>query len=154
MKVKVESSNICLGIDQAERFTAFQFDVQLPEGVELTNVKLASDRTNHQLQFVKHKGNKYRVIGLSFCNETLASADGQTILLQVSTPIGLTDVVIDKILFVTKANRVITGIEERQTHEELKNGVIYDLKGQKMGQSKQQLSKGVYIINRKKVIIK
>ena len=154
MKVKVENNNIYLGVDQAERFTAFQFDVQLPERVELTNVKLASGITGHQLQFVKHEGNKYRVVGLSFSNKTLVSSDGKLIQLQVSAPIGLNDVVIDKILFATKANTVITGIGERQAYEESKDDVIYDLKGQMMGRSKQKLSKGVYIINRKKVIIK
>jgi len=154
IRLKAEANNIYLSIDEAERFTAFQFDITLPEGVELTGVELAAGTTDHMLKFVKLRGNRYRVVGLSFTNELLATSNGQLIDLQVSDAIRGNDVSIDNVLFVTPSNKVATHIGGIEHNQQAADDNIYNLSGQKLNVKRQQLSKGVYIINHKKVIIK
>ena len=154
IRLKAEANNIYLSIDEAERFTAFQFDITLPEGVELTGVELAAGTTDHMLKFVKHRGNRYRVVGLSFTNELLATSDGKLIMLQVSDAVIENDVSIDNVLFVTPSNKVVTHIGGIEYNQQAEDDTIYNLSGQKLNVKRQQLSKGVYIINHKKVIIK
>lgn len=154
IRLKAEANNVYLSIDEAEQFTAFQFDITLPEGVELTGVKLAESTTDHMLKFVKHRGNRYRVVGLSFTNELLATSNGQLIDLQVSDAIRGNDVSIDNVLFVTPSNKVTTHIDGIEHNQQAADDNIYNLSGQKLNVKRQQLSKGVYIINHKKVIIK
>ena len=154
IRLKAEANNIYLSIDEAERFTAFQFDITLPEGVELTGVELAAGTTDHMLKFVKHRGNRYRVVGLSFTNELLATSDGKLIMLQVSDAVSENDVIIDNVLFVTPSNKVVTHIGGIEYNQQAEDDTIYNLSGQKLNVKRQQLSKGVYIINHKKVIIK
>lgn len=154
IRLKAEANNIYLSIDEAERFTAFQFDITLPEGVKLTGVELAAGTTDHMLKFVKHRGNRYRVVGLSFTNELLATSDGKLIMLQVSNAVSENDVSIDNVLFVTPSNKVVTHIGGIEYNQQAEDDTIYNLSGQKLNVNRQQLSKGVYIINHKKVIIK
>jgi hypothetical protein len=154
IRLKAEANNIYLSIDEAERFTAFQFDITLPEGVELTGVELAAGTTDHMLKFVKHRGNRYRVVGLSFTNELLATSDGKLIMLQVSDAVIENDVSIDNVLFVTPSNKVVTHIGGIEYNQQAEDDTIYNLSGKKLNVKRQQLSKGVYIINHKKVIIK
>ncbi len=154
IRLKAEANNIYLSIDEAERFTAFQFDITLPEGVKLTGVELAAGTTDHMLKFVKHRGNMYRVVGLSFTNELLATSDGKLIILQVSNAVSENDVSIDNVLFVTPSNKVVTHIGGIEYNQQAEDDTIYNLSGQKLNVKRQQLSKGVYIINHKKVIIK
>jgi hypothetical protein len=50
---------------------------------------------------------------------------------------------------------IITGINNVQTAARVfEDGVVYNLKGQKVGDSLQGLKKGLYIINGRKVVVK
>ena len=155
ISMTADADDIYLGIDQPERFTAMQFDVTLPEGTELVHVRLASATTDHQLSFVKRGENEYRVIGLSLSNATFHSLDGQLLKLQTSGSAVDSDVKMSNVLFVTPSNKTVTGIEavQRSTFN-VQLSTCYDLKGQKLVKGKQQLGKGIYIENGRKVIIK
>ena len=71
------------------------------------------------------------------------------------------EMTIDNILFVTPMGEVVrfgshqldmtTGIQS-VTHSQA--GQIYDLSGQRLNMKREQLPKGVYIINNQKVVIK
>jgi hypothetical protein len=152
VSMTADADCIYLGIDQPERFTATQFDVTLPEGMELVDVRLASATTDHQLSFVKRGDNEYRVIGLSMSNATFRSMDGQLIKLQTSGSAVDSDVKMGNVLFVTPTAMVMTSIDKCLNTAKMTNDVIYDLNGQRV--NKQQLGKGIYIMNHKKVIIK
>ena len=155
VSMTVNADDIYLGVDQPERFTAMQFDVTLPEGTELVHVRLASATTDHQLSFVKRGKNEYRVIGLSLSNATFRSLDGQLIKLEVSGSAVGSDVKMSNVLFVKPSGKTVTGIEavQRSTFN-VQLSTCYDLKGQKLVKGKQQLGKGIYIENGRKVIIK
>ena len=156
-----EQENIYVGLDQPERFTAFQFDLTLPAGTELSDVRLVSDANTHRIMFAHHGEKTYRVIGYSLKNELLPSVGDKLIELQLSDA---TDgnVSVDNILFVTPNEQKVwmaaksigsaTQIDGVEMDTEAKD--IYKLNGQKLDNSRKQLDKGVYIINQKKVIIK
>jgi surface protein len=152
ISMTADADYIYLGVDQPERFTATQFDVTLPEGMELVDARLASATTDHQLSFVKRGDNEYRVIGLSMSNTTFRSIDGQLIKLEVSDIAVDSDVKMSNVLFVTPSNKTVTAISECLNGQKAAGDSLYDLKGQRL--SKQQLGKGIYIMNHKKVIIK
>ena len=156
-----EQEHIYVGIDQAERFTSFQFDLTLPSGTELSDVRFVSGANTHRLMFAPRGTNTYRVVGYSLKNELLPSADDKLIELQLSGA-AKGDVIVRDILFVTpseqkvwmagKSISIATQIDEVEMDTEAKD--IYNLNGQKLDNSRKQLDKGVYIINHKKVIIK
>ena len=152
ISMTADADYIYLGIDQPERFTATQFDVTLPEGMELVDARLASATTDHQLSFVKRGENEYRVIGLSMSNATFRSLNGQLIKLEVSGSAVDSDVKVSNVLFVTPTATVITSIDKCLNTAKVADDSFYDLKGQRV--SKQQLGKGIYIMNHKKVMIK
>ena len=152
ISMTADADYIYLGIDQPERFTATQFDVTLPEGMELVDARLASATTDHQLSFVKRGNNEYRVIGLSMSNTTFRSMNGQLIKLEVSGSAVDSDVKMSNVLFVTPTATVMTSIDKCLNTAKMADDSLYDLKGQRL--SKQQLGKGIYIMNHKKVIIK
>jgi len=152
ISMTADANYIYLGIDQPERFTATQFDVTLPEGMELVDARLASATTDHQLTFVKRGNNEYRVIGLSMSNTTFRSMNGQLIKLEVSGSAVDSDVKMSNVLFVTPTATVMTSIDKCLNTAKAADDSLYDLKGQRV--SKQQLGKGIYIMNHKKVIIK
>ena len=154
IRLTADASDIYMDVDQAQQYTAFQFDMSLPEGMSLVGVKLASDRTDHQVSFVQRGENEYRVVGLSMSNEALYPADGHLIQLQVSNMAGESNVKVSNVLFVTPAGKTVTGIDELLNTTMATDGNIYNLKGEKLGKSMQQLGKGIYIMNHKKVIIK
>jgi hypothetical protein len=152
ISMTADADYIYLGIDQPERFTATQFDVTLPEGMELVDARLASATTDHQLSFVKRGDNEYRVIGLSMSNTTFRSMNGQLIKLEVSGSAVDSDVKMSNVLFVTPTATVMTSIDKCLNTAKAADDSLYDLKGQRL--SNQQLGKGIYIMNHKKVIIK
>lgn len=154
IRLTADANHIYMDIDQAQLYTAFQFDMSLPEGMSLDGVKLASGITDHQVSFVKRSENEYRVVGLSLSNEVLRSADGHLIQLQISNTASEDHVKVSNMLFVTPAGKTVTGIGEHLNTTMTTDGNIYNLKGEKLGLSRQQLGKGIFIMNHKKVIIK
>lgn len=148
-----EENSIYMGIDQAQQYTAFQFDIDLPEGMSLVDVKLPG-MTDHRLSYVQRGANQYRVVALSMSNEMLRPTNGHVIQLQVSNTAGESNVKVSNVLFVTPLATTVTGINEHLNANMALDGYFYDLKGRNMGKDKQQLGKGIYIMNHKKVIIK
>jgi hypothetical protein len=146
-----------LGVNDADRFTAFQFDVKVADGMELTEARLNGDAGNHKLYFLKNGQNAYRMIGVSMDNSTLTASGNDLIRLSFSKD---GQVQISNIVFVTpqkskvyfaSGNSEVTGIgsiEYEQAEE------IFDLSGRKIDIGRSRLPKGVYIINNKKVVVR
>ncbi len=153
-------NNVWMDIDHAERFTAFQFNVEVPEGLTLTAARLATT-TSHQPQIAKVGQNLYTVVGLSMNSESLPMTNGKLIELQLSGN-AEGDVRLSKVMFVTPTGQAvhfngdvlgaITGIGNVKGMTD--DNVIYDLSGRKLNKEHSELGCGVYIINNKKVIIK
>ena len=157
MYMTIDNDAIKLDIDNADKYTAFQFDVEVADGSELIEVKLNASEGTHLLSYEKREGNWYRVMAVSLDNSPLR-ADQGLISLLLSDNKKLT--MIDNIKFVTPQNESVyfaisqngstTGI---QAFGMEKNEAIYNLSGRRFS-SRSNLPKGVYIINNIKVVIK
>jgi len=153
IRLTAAANRVSVGVERVEQFTAFQFDVTLPEGTELVGVKLSTGVTDHQLSFQKRGDGQYRVVGLSMSNEVCYSPDGNQLQLQLSGATGSDGVRVSNMLFVNPVAKDATGIRQ-PTAGAVQDGGYYDLNGRYMGTDRRQLSKGMYIKNHKKVIIK
>ena len=156
----VTANNNCIqfGINDANRFTAFQFDMEVASDMELMGVRLKDNTSNHALYFIKNGQNSYRVAGVSMDNSTL-SANGNDLVELSFSKAG--NVHISDIIFVTPqeskthfncGNTVVTGIGINE--QEHQAGEVFDLSGHKNGANLNRLPKGIYIINNKKIIVK
>ena len=151
------ANGVTLGVNNASRFTAFQFDVEVDEGIVLKDAILNENAGNHKIYFIKNGQNTYRVIGVSMDNSTLVSNGNDLVELRLSKS---GNVQISNIVFVTsQEDRIhfaagstdVTGISDigaSQTEE------VFDLSGRKLDTDRSHLPKGVYIIDNKKVVIK
>ncbi len=162
VQITVEGDGFLVDVERPEQYTAFQFDVEVPEGLSVTDVMLADGKTKHNLHFAKKGLNTYTVVGLSLANELLPSTAKGLIDIRLSGTQG-GDVNVKNIMFVNpKGEKTyynnksvlvgttgIYGVSTRQIPHS-----IYDLSGRKLDVDRSQLERGVYIINGKKVIIK
>lgn len=156
--VTATSDGILLGINDPARFTAFQFDVEVADGIELTDARLTANTGNHTLRFVKNGQNSYRVVGISMNNSTF-SANGNDLVELLFSEGGR--VQINNIFFVTpeeykvhfaNSDVVVSGINSIEDEQEAEE--IYDLSGRKVDAERKSLTKGIYIIGNKKIVIK
>ena len=153
-------NNVYLGVNLPERFTAFQFDVKVPDGCELEDVSRVSHANNHVLKFAKIGENSYSVLGFSMANELFNDVNGRLLELSLSGN-AMGEVTISNIQFISlneertffrdETLKVSTGIDVLAVE---KDEAIYDLSGQKQNTAHELLKKGFYIINGKKKVIK
>ena len=160
------SSNdvVSLGINSPTRYTAFQFDLTLPEGGEVELAQLTSRATRgHQLLYNKIGENTYRFAALSLSNAPFSKAEGAVVDIQTAFAAS-EEVKASNIKFVTPTGTIHTfdnvetamptGIVEITTDaiagNSNGNDAYYNLNGVKV----ERPGKGVYIVNGKKVIIK
>lgn len=158
----MNGNGLWMGIDNTERFTAFQFDIEIPEGAELEDVSLTNTESKHNILFARMGERLYKVIGLSMNNELLPSSADRLIEIRLSAN-QKGNISIRNIMFVNKdAEKTFfnnsdftmgtTGISSI-VDEQFKVGV-YDLSGRKLDIKRGQLGSGVYIVNGNKVVIK
>ena len=154
--VKAADDRIIFGVNDASRFTAFQFDVEVANGVELKEVCLNAD-AHHDLQFVRIGQDTYRVIGISMDNSTLTTNGNDFVELRLSKEC---DAQISNIVFVTPDETKVHFAGSYVNLTDIRNTTldqseeIFDLSGRKIDAERSRLPKGVYIINNKKVVIK
>ena len=154
-----DEKGLLFDIDNASRFTSFQFDVEVPQGANLLGVEWTG-KTNHTLQFAKNGENRYTVVALSMESKPLFESDGALLRLHLSSTVS-GELRFSNILFVTPLGDVtrlngstmnittgMQGISFSQGEQ------IYDISGRQLNKKREQLDKGVYIINNKKVVIK
>ena len=155
--IGASGDGVTLGVNNPDRFTAFQFDVEVAEGIELTNARLTVNSGNHKVLFMKNGQNTYRVIGISMDNSVLTANGTDLVELRFSKG---GDVQISNITFATPqedkvhfagSNAIVTGIGDITIDQQEE---IFDLSGRKIDTDRSQLPKGIYIINNKKVVIK
>lgn len=155
-----EGNGIWMGIEHPERFTAFQFNVKVPDGAELKALEY-TEALGHQLLFAKSGDNLYTVVGFSMNNEKLSIKNDKLIKMCLY---GNTDgeVLVSNIKFVTPEEEIvrfndgtlsittnISGIATEQYDKE-----IYDMFGRKLINDQRHLGHGVYIVGGKKIVIK
>jgi len=157
--LKTEGNRVWLDTDLPERFTAFQFDVEVPEGIEVRGVAIP-DWAGHHLKFTKVEDNIYRVIGVSLGNKPLPSSGRGVVELQlsdvVSGKLNVSDVLFvtprgEKFHFADNSLDLSTGVDSLTTTT-AEN--VYDMFGRRVSDKKYSLRRGLYIVDNKKVIVK
>ena len=160
VRLSADGNEVLVAVDNVSRFTSFQFDAKVPKGAELLGVDWSGNRDSHLLQFAKTGEDTYKVVALSMESTPLSELNGTLLKLHLSNKT-VGEMTIDNILFVTPMGEAVrfgshpldmtTGIQS-VTHS--RDGQIYDLSGQRLSMKREQLPKGIYIINNQKVVIK
>ena len=84
LAVKPDANGYVICLDNHEPYTALQMDVVLPEGMELTAIKLENSRSdNHKAFRERVAGNHYRVVVYSQEGSEIKGSEGE--LLQLVT---------------------------------------------------------------------
>lgn len=156
------NNGISIGIPNAERFSSFQFDIELPDDIELLDAELNDVSTDHMIQFTKVSDHYFRVLCLSANNSVLTENSANN-LIKLIIP-NCNKLSIQNTIFVTPQ-----GIACHFNNLEMENGItsvntnnistnvsqsVYDLLGRKVRTKDGHLPKGMYIINNKRVIVK
>ena len=161
LSLMAAGNGLSLILENQRDYTAFQFDLFVPEGTDVAQMLLNAERKQkHQLLYNKVEEGHYRVAALSTSNHTFQGNDGELLSFVVS---GGGDIAIRDIHFFTADGGDYTfealymnyGAETGigSTENEIVNGKsIYDLNGRKMVNGK--LPQGIYIVNGRKVLIK
>jgi hypothetical protein len=149
---------IALNLANGRAYTAFQFDLYVPEDANITKMMLNSQRKQkHQLLYNKVEDGHYRVAALSISNNTFQGTEGELLSFVLDDEIGA-EVEIDNIhFFDTRGNDYaldVIGIDQEtgvmSMQESETSGAIYDLQGRKLS----KMQRGVNIVDGKKVIMK
>ena len=149
---------LSLCLDGEADFTAFQFEVELPEDMDITAMRINGQRMdNHQLIYNKVGENSYRVVALSLSNAVFKGSEGELLNISIDG-LNTNEVSVQNIHFVTKngtditfdalsISGTVTGIANVRNNEG--DDVIFDLQGRKLS----KVQRGVNIVNGKKVIV-
>ena len=150
---------ISLCLNSRTRYTAFQFDLTLPEGADVQQALLSARKSGHQLVYNQVGERTYRFAAFSLNNAAFLQDEGSVINILAGNP-DADDIVASNIHFVTANGYVqhfsnvqtteATGIAEVLTGETRHDDAVYNLSGMRV----ENPSKGIYIVNGKKVIIK
>ena len=148
-----------LDIKDANRFTAFQMDIEVPNGAALEKVVLTDNQTGHSLRLSKIGGNHYRVVGLSMRNAAMqATNDGLLNLFITGNTNG--ELYISNIKFFTPMGErtIFNSVQVDMTTgiRAIETGIgnsIYDLAGRKINGNGGHLTDGIYIVNGKKEVV-
>ena len=149
-----------ISLDNERHYTAFQMTVSMPEGMTLGRATMDKMRGADHLVTVRDLGRgHYLVAGFSADNEELMGNSG-CLLSIITEGQAAEDIIISDIEFATTQAEAYhladvavsgtpTGINEMK-NEEMVDGKWYDLLGRRVTKT----TKGIYIHNGKKIIIK
>ena len=153
-----QENALSLCLDGYADFTAFQFDVELPQGIDISAISINGQRKDgHHLLYNKVAENRYRVAALSLSNAVFKGSEGELLNIDFEGA-GSDDICIRDIHFITtngtdirfddlQGNSIVTGIKDYSHHEKEE---IFDLQGRRLS----KLQRGVNIVNGHKVVVK
>ena len=157
-------SGLGISLSNAANYTAMQYDIQLPEGVEVSDIRFAG-RSNHKVNLRRINENTVRVVVISLTNETFSGNELLNVMIDSAqeTEINIVNAIVSTrhgmISKIQKATAKIGG--SATTIHHLKDGMakadVYDLNGKQLRKgatSTAGLQKGIYIINGKKITVK
>ena len=156
--LSTQGNALSLCLDGDADFTAFQFEVELPENTDITAMRVNGQRKNgHQLLYNKVAANRYRVAVLSLSNSVFKGNEGELLSISIDG-LPTDEISVDNILFVTKngtgitfnglsLSGTVTGIANIDANEG--NNTIFDLQGRKLS----KVQRGINIVNGRKVFV-
>ena len=161
--VSTDGNYLSLQMDGNGQYAAFQFDLWLPEGVDVIEMALNNERRQgHQLLYNKVSEGHYRVVALSTAANSFNCTSGELLDLTLDDS-ATDDIRVDDIRFVTPdgserqfaalgviRNGITTSIDGMNGDDNCDKRSVYNLNGQRMNSPQ----KGLNIINGRKVVIK
>ena len=157
-------SGFGLSISNAAGYTAMQYDLQLPEGAEVADIRFVGG-SNHKVTFRKINEKTVRVIVASLTNEVFSGNELLNVMIgtEQDTEINIANAIVAaRNGAVSKVQNATAKIGGNATAiDQLLDGMaradVYDLNGKlvkKNAATAAGLQKGIYIINGKKITIK
>ena len=153
---------LSFNLTNERKYTAFQFDLYIPEGTDIEKLMLnALRKQKHQLLYNKVEDGHYRVAALSTSNKVFNANDGELLHIIVSGTDGNEISIRDIHFFDVEGNdyrfaditiNETTGIEKLTSTPSNSKDDVYDLQGHKMKTG--SLTKGLYIVGGKKMMVK
>lgn len=159
----MENGKVSILLHNAKSFSAFQMDIQLPDGVEIVEANMAKASQSKHLGYAKLDNGTWRLLYGTLENKTVTLSGDNLLTLQL---VGNTaniggNMTIDQIFLVDRNTAtwqlsavhdgLPTGITVLENASAI-DGDCYDLTGRKVGNS--LLKKGVYVVKGKKMLVK
>ncbi len=157
VSMTMEDNALHLSLDNARDYTAFQFQLTLPEGTSLDDVTINSLRGQSHVATIEPMGNgQYLVMGYSLGNKAFNGYNGELLTLNLKGQ--QTDqVAIYNVIFADAKGQTYrlmggetTGVGQIDNGKLKMDNSVYDLQGRKVTIGKN----GIYLIGNKKVVIK
>lgn len=157
-------SGLGMSVSNAAGYAALQYDLQLPEGAEVTDVRFTG-KSNHKVTFREMDGNVVRVIVVSLTNEAFSGNELLDVMIDSAQD---AEISIENACVATR-NGAVSKVQNASAKiggnataiDQLLDGMaradVYDLNGKlvkKNAATVAGLQKGIYIINGKKITIK
>ncbi len=160
MDIRESENGFTMGLHHASEYVAMQYDLILPEGVSLRDIRVTTG-SNHTATFRAMGEGEVRVIITSLTNEAFDTAELMEVALAAETDAEIT---ITEAYVVTRTGRLVqvedavatlplgsaTGIDA--IGAEMNDADLYDLNGRII--RKNTHDKGVYLMNGKKMMVK
>lgn len=157
-------SGLGMSVSNAAGYAALQYDLHLPEGAEVTDVRFTG-KSNHKVTFREMDGNVVRVIVVSLTNEAFSGNELLDVMIDSAQD---AEISIENACVATR-NGAVSKVQNASAKiggnataiDQLLDGMaradVYDLNGKlvkKNAATVAGLQKGIYIINGKKITIK
>ena len=149
------NGHLSLNLENERYYTAFQFDLYVPEDADVTQMMLNAERKQgHQLLYNKVEDGHYRVAALSTSNRTFDGDNGELLSIALDEISGEEVSICDIHFFDTMGNDYlfedIEGAITTSLTPTFSKGEedIYDIQGRK----REKVQRGVNIVNGRKII--
>lgn len=159
LELSLKNNNtVVLDMNCANGYSAFQFDVELPESIVLDGISLNENRCkNFAVRFNKVEGNIYKVVAYNLANVPLTTGDGNLLTLNISGVNGSDKIRLTDIHFSTQ-KAVDVMFDELKldmtdgilSHKVSGDDVEYNVTGLHVSKA----YRGIVIVNGKKIIRK
>ena len=156
--------SVCLPVNDLH-YTGLQFDLTLPEGIELLDEGAETTDARHGAWMQKRVDGTYRVICSSMMNDEFCEGEVLRLQVKVTGDVSCESEVVASDVVLSDVNAIrheaapamtilnmddATGIQDVGSKMEDGSYTIYNLAGQRI----QKMQKGLYIVNGKKVAFK
>ena len=150
---------LSLSLENERWYTAFQFDLYVPENIDVSKMMLNAERKHgHQLLYNKIENGHYRVAALSTSNHEFYGNDGELLNITLSEGDNIDASIQNIHFFDTEGhdyqfddiNPTATGFIDMRNSQDENDALIYDLQGRKL----EKLHRGINIVGAKKIIVK
>lgn len=155
--------SVCLPVNDLH-YTGLQFDLTLPEGIELLDEGAETTDARHGAWMQKRVDGTYRVICSSMMNDEFCEGEVLRLQVKVTGDVSCESEVVASDVVLSDVNAIrheaapamtilnmddATGIQDVGSKMEDGSSTIYNLAGQRI----QKMQKGLYIVNGKKLFL-